>query len=61
MMIVAGHAQRHTSASDLTRGDMAQDVASLARKGRCFTQYALLCEPQSLGNALTAYVVRGGP
>ena len=36
------------------------DIASFAGKGRCFTQYAFLREPEALGNALTACVVRGG-
>jgi hypothetical protein len=37
-----------------------RDIASFAGKGRCFTQYALLREPQALGNAPAACVVRGG-
>ena len=36
------------------------DVTSFAGEGRCLTQYALLREPQALGNAPTACVVRGG-
>ena len=39
---------------------MDHDIASFAGEGCCFTQYALLHEPQPLGNALAACVVRGG-
>ena len=35
-------------------------ITSFVGEGRCFTQYALLREPQALGHTPTAFVVRGG-